>query len=130
MEKLRMNDVRLRGSGFTLFPAAKEHNVDVMCADSILFAMVCHLGYTFENSDEAYEKDEKIERDNPVFSKYLNKSDFVFPKEFVESELLEIIDDEHAEITPLMFKVLKRAAEIQKKLESEHFFCSPCISRY
>lgn len=129
MEELRMDDIRLRGSWFTLFPAAAEHNVDGMYADSVLFAMVSHLGYSFGNSEKDYENDEKIEKANPTFSKYLNKSDFMFPKDFFDSELVKVVDEERAEVTPLMFKILKRAAEIQKGLESEGFSSSPCIKK-
>lgn len=118
---LRLNDVRLRGCGFTLYPAARNRYVKEKYMQEILVAIYSEAGAM----DEDYEKCEQVERINPEMQSVISGSDMENLDAVLEEGLLEEKDGKYA-LTQKCIEILEEAAKIQNELDSQGFYCCPC----
>ena len=119
---MKIKDVRLRGCGFTLFPAAKEEGVD----EELMYLILRTIYQKTEIIDEKgmYTKDSiNIERKNPDMVVKFEAADF--GDQFSKLKEAGLID-ENGKLTEKSMKVLEKASKIQKKLDEEGFHCCPC----
>lgn len=121
--KLRLNDVRLRGCGFTLFPAAKEFNVPENVIHTILTSMYFQLGALAED----FNKVQQIEQENPALPTTLTDNDIISAcvSEAVDLCLLERMENGYS-LTKKAISIFEKASENQKKLDDEGFHYCPC----
>lgn len=121
---LRLNDVRLRGCGFTLFPAAKDFGVSEDVMHNILTSINDQLGSLAD-----VEATQDIRMKNPEFPQVLLGNDYWLTaeciKEALDTNLLKEVPGGYA-LTDTAIKVFKRAASIQDKLDNQGFHCCPC----
>ncbi len=115
---LTMKDVRLRGCGFTLFPAAKEEGVDGDLMRYLLSSI-----YT------------KIEEEpNSKIPEIFSEEDFPESPDYTLKMLLDknlvTKNGTILTLTPKSIKILERAAELQNKLGDENFYFCPCHYPY
>ncbi len=125
MKELRMNDVRLRGCGYTLYPAAESYKVQKETIYNILVGIYKQLGVAgFAENEDAYERQEAIKKANPTFPEILIFDDAVAEKG-IENDLLEKTDDGYV-LTEKAKNVFEKAATIQNELDNQGFHCCPC----
>lgn len=121
---LRLNHVRLRGCGFTLFPAAKDFGVPEDVMHNILTSINDQLG-----SLDDIEATQAIRMENPEFPQVLKGNDYWLTAECIKKALdtnLLIEVPGGYELTDKAIKVFERAAAIQNKLDDEGFCYCPC----
>lgn len=123
---LKLCDVRMRGRGYTLYPAAKEYGVKEEMASNILNAIYTQGGMYDKNGSYLWDMASQEKREQPMTM--LFKSDML-DKSFVEEALKEdllIKTEEGYEISKKMKEVLWRAATLQKQLDGSDFYVHPC----
>lgn len=122
---LRLNDVRLRGCGFTLFPAAKDFGVSEDIMHNILSNINNHLGSMSSDFDEQLAVMEK----NPEFPQVLQADGIWLTEERIEkalsADLLKETDGGYA-LTDTAIQVFKKAATLQNELDNKGFHFCPC----
>lgn len=127
MLEFKVQDLRLRGCGFTLYPAAEEHGVTGELIHELITAIYSKLGLCSFNYDEV----EKIQKENPNILDTISKEDFDKSSQMFKAEALVIsglvtINENDLVLTPKAISIIKRATEIQKKLDDENFYYCPC----
>lgn len=127
MLEFKVQDLRLRGCYFTLYPAAQEHGVDGELIHELITAIYNKLGLY----SESYEKTVAVEKENPNILDRISKEDFdkssqIFKAENLATSELVTITENDLVLTPKAISIIKRAAEIQKKLDEENFYYCPC----
>lgn len=127
--ELRVQDLRLRGPGFTLFPAAEEHGIKDDLMDFLVFALYTKLGLC---SDD-YESEEAIKKSNPKILDTIATEDvekILSRKNYGVQDLLsnDLVtrDGNNLVLTEKSIAILNKAAETQAKLDAETFHCCPC----
>ncbi len=126
MEELHVMDVRLRGCGFTLYPAADEANVDWDVMHNILFAINRKVG-TVNDDGMSFEKEYNIQSQNPNIPIHFNVTDFeedVIHKA-VREDLITVEMDK-CSLTNKCIDILRVAAAKQKELDDKGFHFCPC----
>lgn len=122
---LRLNDVRLRGCGFTLFPAAKEFGV----SDEIMHNILTSLNEQLGSLATDFDAQEEVRKANPEFPQVLHGDDYWLTEERIEealeADLLKETDGGYV-LTDTSIKVFERAAAIQNELDNQGFHCCPC----
>lgn len=127
MLELRVNDLRLRGRGFTLYPAANESNVDGDLMDFLVSAIYIKQGL-------CAEKAEDVKKANPAILDTISVEDLnsSFPSKYCVEDLvannLVTIAGNTLTLTQKSITILKRAAEIQNQLDDEGFYYCPCCN--
>lgn len=106
---LKVSDVRLRGCGFTLFPAAEEANVPEILMDAILEA----IHYKASDKDSEMVTDFQKEDFNP---KTLQAC--------IETGLL--LEGDVYTLSEKAVSILQVAAQKQQELDDEGFHYCPC----
>lgn len=129
MLELRVEDIRLRGRGFTLFAAAKENGVDERIMDFLISTIYAKLGLWSGD----FEREEAIRKENPNIIDTLTVEDVrssAFYVEGIEQVLVSngIVSQNGADLvlTAKTVKILTRAAEIQNELDEKGFQHCPC----
>ena len=119
---MKVRDVRLRGCGFTLFPAVKEEGVEGELMHLILSTIYRKLGIINEDGMSTKESDE-IEKKDPDMIVKFEVSDFGNKlSELKEAGLI----DYKGNLTEKSIKILEKAADKQKELDKENFSYCPC----
>lgn len=129
MLDMKVQDLRLRGRGFTLYPAAEESGVDDRLMDFLIFAIYNKL----ELCSGDYEKEKAIKIANPNIPDTLLKDDFIRVsssrgydiQDLINADLVKL-DGNSLVLTKKTIKILKRAAEIQRELDDEGLSYCPC----
>lgn len=123
---LKLNDVRLRGCGYTLFPAATEAGFNAEAVHALLIVAYRKVHALSED----YEEQIKVEAKNPDFPDTFLVSEF----ESFQTELEELIncklvskDGDTVVLNPSAMELFKRAAELQIELDNSDFFFCPCM---
>lgn len=119
MENLKLSDVRLRGCGFTLFPAAEQKQVDQDIAHIILVAI--------------YTKSAHAIGDDPFMPTELSINDLDTNPEQIQACLDAGLLKQEGDIYHLsnkMLDILQEASNIQKQLDIDGFHYCPCHSCY
>lgn len=128
MRNFKLNEVRLRGRGFTLFKACENQGVKKDVVDEVLWAMNIAVNSV---SKEGYSNSEQmeIEEKNPILPNTIKKEDFrntnLINDCIVEGVIKENNDGSY-DITEKMIKVLEETAKIQEELDSSNFYFCPC----
>ena len=123
MLELKMNDVRLRGCGFTLFPAATEAGLTENSMHTILFAL--HIQLFSQYGESAKEE-------NPNFPKKIEikhleaVNHWCSVEDLINFGLVKQCDESTVELTEKAIAVLENAAKKQKELDDEGFYFCPC----
>ncbi len=125
---MKINDVRLRGCGFTLEPAAKENNVDYVSAHKLL--TIAYIKANVVNKDGLCTENGLKFDFNPELPESFTESEIaemnVCIDDFVSEGLLESGDNGVYLFSDKMKKVLELAAQKQNKLDEEGFSFCPC----
>ena len=121
--KLRLNDVRLRGCGFTLYPAATEFHVSDYVMSNILASIYEQSGAL----DENFDKQERIRKENPEFPQLLLSNSWLDEcmEKAIADELLKRTEGGYS-LTEKSIKIFEKAASIQSELDAKGFRCCPC----
>lgn len=129
MLELKVQDLRLRGCGFTLFPAAKEYGVNERLMDFLLSSIYIKLGLCSGD----YDKEEEIKKKNPNILDTISEEDLTnnfLSEKYSVNDLLDnglvTKDSNNLVLTQKSISILKRASEIQNKLDDQGFHCCPC----
>lgn len=123
---LRLNDVRLRGCGFTLFPAANELGVSEALVYDILRGIYEQVGAI----NEDFEQQEKIRKENPEFPQVLHENSRLSQriiKKALNANLLKEVYGGYV-LTDKCIKVFEKASTIQRKRDSEGFHVCLCTN--
>jgi hypothetical protein len=135
------NDLRLRGSGFTLLPAAKEENVSEYVISDLFGILIKHLYETEmlsptkdinEDYDGYMEELEYAEQDlierNPQYATEFTALDAEDRNldTILKAELVVENGSGKYTLTEKAKKIFFAAAEKQKRLDNEGFYCRPC----
>lgn len=129
MLELRVNDLRLRGRGYTLFPAANEVGIESQMIDFLVCTIYAEMGLCSDDYNAVVAILEK----NPYIIDTVPKKAFdnqyssekCCTDQLVKNELV-IEEAENFKLTDKAINIIKRAAEIQKKLDDENFHSCPC----
>lgn len=123
--ELRIKDLRLRGSFFTLYPAARENGVNDSMMAYLYTAIYESLGLL-----DDFEKAEAIKAENPAIPTLVPMEYFENSTEHSVEDLLkaELVSQEGTNIalTEKAIRILESAAEKQKQLDEEGFYFCPC----
>ena len=129
MLELRVEDLRMRGRGFTLSVAARENEVDEDLMDFLVSAIYRKLG--LDSGD--YNRDQAIRQENPNILDTISKKDLEEGFSYKGYGMQELVSNglveekgEDLELTEKAVNILKRAAEIQNQLDDEGFHFCPC----
>lgn len=120
---LRLNDIRLRGRGFTLYPAANEFHVSEDVMSNILMSIHAQLGALDDDS----KKQDEIREENPEFPQLLISNSYLdnCMEKAIEDNLLKEVDGGYS-LTEKSIKIFEKASNLQNKLDAEGFHCCPC----
>lgn len=122
---LRLNDVRLRGCGFTLFPAAKDFGV----SEDIMHNILTNINDQIGLLDDDFDMQMEIKKKNPEFPQVLHVDGCWLTQERVEAaleaNLLKEVNGGYA-LTDTSIKIFEKAAAIQNELDDAGFSCCPC----
>lgn len=129
MLELNVQDLRLRGRGFTLFKAAEENKVKEDLMDFLVGAIYQKLGLCSGDFDE----EEKIKEKNPAIPDTIlveDLSESAYSDKYSVKDLLDsnlvTQDGNVLKLTEKSVAILNRAAALQRELENEGFHCCPC----
>lgn len=128
---MKIQDVRLRGRGFTLFVACDEVNVSPELMDNILWAIHLKAG-SVNNDGFSLEKEYEIIKQNPDMEVKFTEEELMrvngidIPKLISEGFMKKSEDKYPYELTQKALDILQRAAEIQVELDNSDFNFCPC----
>lgn len=129
MLELKVQDLRLRGRGFTLFPAAEENGVEDGLIDFLVSAIYIKLGLCSGD----YEREEAIKENNPNILDTISVDDLknaFSSQNYSVQDLLDnglvTQDGNNVVLTEKTIGILKRASEIQNELDDQGFHFCPC----
>lgn len=129
MLKLRVQDLRLRGRGFTLYPAAEENGVKSGLMDFLVGVIYTKLGLCSGD----YEREEQIKKENPNILDILEEEDFNDISSYEGYSIEDLINNNLLSqegnklvLTKKSITILQRASEIQKQKDEEGFSYCPC----
>ena len=130
MLKQKVQDIRLRGRYFTLFPAASENGVPGDLMDYLLLATYSKAGLM----SESYEKNFAVEKANPNIPDIISTEDLkkgsptskYTVNNLISAGLVTKETGNTLALTEKSINIIKRAAEIQKELDGEKFSYCPC----
>lgn len=119
MLELKVQDLRLRGRGLTLFQAAEENGVKADLMDSLIYAIYSRL----QLYSDDYDSQEGIKEENPNILDTLSEEEFKKGLLFSEHSIQDLLDNglitqdgNNFVLTQKSVTILKRAAEIQKQV--------------
>lgn len=128
MEQLKLSDVRLRGCGFTLFPAANEMGVDEELMRSLVWAIYRNAGCS--NNSWYTEEDMRLLERDPYMSMQLEEKDFDGDLELIEkclaNDLLHYEEKKNYTLTDKSLSILCAATKKQSELDADGFHFCPC----
>ena len=119
--ELTVNDVRLKGCGFTLYSAARKKNVPGELVQLWLVTAYKKLGLRSENLLEV----QKIQKQNPKIPDIMSVTDFgKNEKELEKMFEFDLISkkDDKIHLEKIAIEIFKDAAKIQKELDEKGFF--------
>lgn len=126
MLDLRIQNVRLRGCIYTLYPAASERDTNYDLVQGLLYSIYCKLGLC---SDD-YEKQKAIEAQNPKIEDRLSIDELKLSGDYSIQDLLdEGLVTHNGNTIVLTLKTLQifmRAAQIQNELDEIGFYAPGC----
>lgn len=129
MLELKVRDVRLRGCGFTLYPAAKENGIEEELVVFLVTAIYSKLGLCTGD----YDKEQAIQNANPNILDTISTEDLSHSLSYKGYSAADLIkaglvtqSGDNLTLTEKAVAILKRASEIQNKLDEEGFYCCPC----
>lgn len=120
---MRLNDVRLRGCGFTLFPAAEAHAVSKELMHTVL-TLINKKTLCIDSNGICTPNASQIEEENPEMPTQFSTEDF--SAEDLSNLIQSGILTEELALTPLALQILEEAAQKQKELDEQGFHFCPC----
>lgn len=123
----KVKDVRLRGCGFTLYPAANEKGID----EELMHTLLCIINYSvskkIQNEDDAAIEDAEFPLDIPAEDiKSFNEAEYLSTKAaFVKAGLLTEESDGTMLMTEKCLEIFEAAADKQERLDNIGFHCCP-----
>ncbi len=128
MENLRVKDVRLRGRGFTLYPATEEAGESVEAMDNLLLILHHKVG-TINDEGLTYEQEEEVKNQNPELPLEFTEEDAMWSgvplDNAINSALIEKKGDVYS-LTKKAIDILLDTAKKQKELDKSGFYFCPC----
>ena len=128
MENLRVKDVRLRGRGFTLYPATKEAGENVETMDNILWILQHKVG-TVNDEGFTYEQEVEVENQNPELPLEFTEKDSMWSGKSLDNAINSALIKKNGDVyflTKKAIDILLDAARKQKELDKSGFHFCPC----
>ena len=128
MSELRMGDVRARGCGFTLGPAAREAKVD----ESLMFSLLDAAEYKFSHMSIGSTKRKRRPYWPQLYTKHelLHSGRNIPIEDLITAGLITPASDktnnENYFLTKKSLDIFLRAKKINEKLQRENFHYCPC----